>query len=622
MDQYKIIDPITEDQEYIKKITTSIFGELKEEQFQSLFPLFEWIEINAGNQLIQQGEKSEHIYFLVYGRLTAISEDLKGDFQVLGEVAPGQAVGETGVIAEQARSAHVFAARDSVLIRLSRAMLYKLGMQYPQLILNLAKTVIRRTVDNKRKKRRASTTNIIFLSSTPFHGIDIFFNELMPILNEYGNASLINQKKILKELNISAEELNKLSGDHALKIRLDKLLDSIESTSQYVIYYADESEDLWINKAISQADLIYLLKSPQAQDELTPLENKLFSDDFRYKLTSKELVILHPDGNSRPRGTAKILKNRPVKLHHHIRLDTKRDLERIARFITGNTVGIALSGGGAKGLAHVGILLGLRKKGIPIDYYAGTSIGTFISSFGALDYSDDKMLSEGRILSKLAPTRRKNMNFFPFISLMKGKHLDKLLDEHFGQFNMEDCWINSACIASDMTEKKKVIIKSGSISEAIRASISLPGVFPPAVHGNSLYLDGGLMENLPIEPLENVGIDKLITVTLQSTKKYELNYDVVPDSWEYFKQKFVSKKSLKVPTITSIIMESMVLASYSKYNEATEKADLNLHPPVNKIGLLDWDAYEEMVEIGQKYAESRLTDNRIKQFRNSATGLN
>src|SRR5699024_7833668 len=117
-----------------------------------------------------------------------------------------------------------------------------------------------------------------------------------------------------------------------------------------------------------------------------------------------------------------------------------------------------------------------------------------------------------------------------------------------------------AYIASDMTEKKKIIMNSGSISEAIRASISLPGIFPPAVSGNSLYLDGGLMENLPIEPLEKAGVDKLIIVTLQSTEKHDINYDVVPDSWEYFKQKYVTKKTLEIPGITSIIMESMVLA--------------------------------------------------------------
>lgn len=110
MEQFKIIEAITDNQDYIREVTTRIFGELSEEQFQRLFSLFEWIEIKAGNQLIQQGDSPDHIYFLIYGRLTAALEDLNGSLKIMGEVVPGQAVGETGVMAEQERSAHVFAA--------------------------------------------------------------------------------------------------------------------------------------------------------------------------------------------------------------------------------------------------------------------------------------------------------------------------------------------------------------------------------------------------------------------------------------------------------------------------------------------------------------------------------
>lgn len=612
MEQFKIIEAITDNQDYIREVTTRIFGELSEEQFQRLFSLFEWIEIKAGNQLIQQGDSPDHIYFLIYGRLTAALEDLNGSLKIMGEVVPGQAVGETGVMAEQERSAHVFAARDSVLIRLSREMLNKLGMEFPTLIMNLAKTVIRRTVDNSKKKQIASKINVAFLSTGHFPGIDDFFDKLIPVLNTYGKTRLVNWKGILQELNMSTEELNKSSQDYTVKIRLNKLLDSIESTSKYVLYYADESDKFWVDKIISHADVIYILKSPQGAEELTTLENKLFSDNLRNKLTAQNLIILHPNGDKRPQGTAEILKNRPVKLHHHIRLDNKQDIERIARFITGNTIGLALSGGGAKGLAHLGILMALKKRSIPIDYYAGTSIGTFAAAFGALDYSMDKMYSEGKVLAKFAPTRRRNMNFFPIISLMKGKHLDKFLDVHFGQYNLEDCWINSAHIASDLTKQEKVVIKTGLLSAAIRASISLPGIFPPAVHGNSLYIDGGLLENLPVEPLEELGINKQIVVTLQAAKQYELGYDVVPDSWEYFKQKYFKKKSVRVPNIASIIMQSMVLASISKYRNAIEKADLHLLPPVNKIGLLELDGFDKIVKIGNEYTESMLTDNIIQ----------
>src|SRR5690606_40244597 len=102
---------------------------------------------------------------IFYGRLTAVHENNTGETRILGEIIPGQAVGEIGVIAEQPRTAHVFAARDSVLIRLSREMLYNLGNQYPVLILNVAKTIIRRADQNSKGKTLVRRKNVVILSS-------------------------------------------------------------------------------------------------------------------------------------------------------------------------------------------------------------------------------------------------------------------------------------------------------------------------------------------------------------------------------------------------------------------------------------------------------------------------
>src|SRR5690606_1110548 len=119
-----------------------------------------------------------------------------------------------------------------------------------------------------------------------------------------------------------------------------------------------------------------------------------------------------------------------------------------------------------------------------------------------------------------------------------------------------------------------------------------PGLFPPAVHGNSLLLDGGLLENLPVDTLSEYPIGKIIAVTVHQKKSYNLNYTSVPDSWALIKQKFRKRKHrIKVPSISSIMMESIVLSSFSKYNDSLQMADLHIQPPLGKIGMMDWDAY-------------------------------
>lgn len=608
MDQFTKIKPLSPDQEYIRKIITQIFGTLTDQQFDTLFPLFDWIQIEAGKQLIRQGDDSNDLFFLVYGRLTAIHENTLGQTRKLGEILPGQAVGETGVIADQPRMAHVFAARDSVMIRLSKEMLYELGNQFPVLILNVAKTIIRRTEQNNKPGKQPRHKNVVFLTRTKTDLQHLFFERIQEKLQIFGKITFLDLEIICQKLDISQDEFNSLSRDSRLTIRLQRMLDEIENQSDFVIFRVHENEVLWKEQAIAQADVFYILRDFEESEELTSTEQKLFSDHLKYQLTNKNLVLLHAHGNQLPVNTIRFLKDRDLQLHHHIRLDRESDLERMARFITGNAIGIALSGGGAKGLAHIGVILSLREQGIPIDFFSGTSVGTFITAFGALDLPSEKFYDWGGELSRDAPTRRKNMNIAPLISLMKGKHLDELLERNFGKYHIEDAWINSIYVASDLTEKKKVVIRAGHMSFAIRASIALPGIFPPAVNNNSLVVDGGIFENLPIESLGDFPVGKKIAVTVHSTKKYKLAYDVVPESWEFLRDRYFGKKRFKVPPISTIIMESMILASASKYKEFLEKADLHLHPPINGIGLMEWDAYEKMVEIGRNYTNETISD--------------
>lgn len=614
MNQYRIIAPLATDQSYIREIITEIFGQLTDSQFQDLYPMFEWVEIKAGKQLIFQGENSDHIYFLVYGRLTAIHENQTGASRILGEIFPGQAVGETGVIAEMPRTAHVWAARDSVLIRLSKDMLIQLAQQYPTLILNVAKTVIRRADQNTKSYIPRRSKNVVLISSNHSPVKQAFLEKLHRELGIFGRVTFLDRARIAEELGISPEVFFSVSEQTSYSIRIQKILEGIENASDYVIFHATEDERKWLEKIMAQADVFYMIKEFHETEQLTPSEEILFGDHPEFHLTKKNLLLLHPNGNRLPENTARFLKGRTLHLHHHIRMDHAPDIERICRFITGNAIGIALSGGGARGIAHAGIILGLRSKGIPIDFFSGTSIGTFISALGALDFSDEKLLEYGAKLAKQAPTRRKNMNIAPVISLMKGKHLDEFLERNFGQYNIEDAWINSIYVASNLTLKKKSIFRTGSISAAMRASVALPGIFPPAVSKNSLYVDGALLENLPIDSMEDFPVGKKIAVTLHSTKKYQLGYEVVPESWQYLKDKFLGKRKYKVPSISTIIMESLVLASYAKYEELTEKADLHLHPPIKKIGILDWSAFEKMIQIGRECAEEMLTEDTIQRL--------
>src|SRR5690606_8358812 len=126
--------------------------------------------------------------------------------RILGEIFPGQAVGETGAIAEMPRTAHVFAARHSVLIRLSRDMLQKLGQQYPSLILNVAKTVIRRADQNTKTYIPSRSKNIVLISTDRSPLKRTFLEKLFTELQIFGQITLLDQDRMARELDLSSEE--------------------------------------------------------------------------------------------------------------------------------------------------------------------------------------------------------------------------------------------------------------------------------------------------------------------------------------------------------------------------------------------------------------------------------
>lgn len=599
----------------IRQALESVFGILDDSQVHLLLKLVKWIHLKGGEQLIRQGEPSESMYFLIHGRLTAVFEQEDGSIKRLGDITIGQSVGEIGLLTAQDRTASVYATRDAVLIEFHKTAMLEIATHFPGLIMHVTRIVIARATSSYLNQKHVEPNKNIFLLTEDKNPINQQFVELLgKSLEIYGKVAVLHQENLERMTGVPSEMLHP-DPEGRINVNLQKAFDQIEESHDYVIFWAKEEDDYWFHVALRQADTIYTVKLAEGAYVTNQKESIIFQPNSYLNLVQKYLVILHPDGSKLPKNTRKFLENRQVSLHHHIRMDRMDDIERVARFITGNAIGLALAGGGAKGISHVGVIEGLKEKGIPIDFFSGTSAGALVAGLAAMDYSVIDLRLKAKEMAKQAPTRRKHMNIFPLVSIMKGRHLDTFLESHYGICDIEDTWINFLCIASDLTEKSKVVFRSGGLAKSIRASIALPGVFPPAVHGNSLLLDGGLLENLPVDTLAEYPVGKIIAVTVHKKKSYELGYTSVPDSWELIKQKFRNRRHrIKVPSISTIMMESIVLSSYSKYNDSLERADVHIQPPLGKIGMLDWDAYERLVEIGKSHTIELLRPEIIQKL--------
>lgn len=177
-------------------------------------------------------------------------------------------------------------------------------------------------------------------------------------------------------------------------------------------------------------------------------------------------------------------------------------------------IGLALGAGGAKGIAHIGVLKALEMKNIGIDYLAGTSIGALIGGLYAL--TKDVLLIENIFFKSQTKEFIESFSDLSLTSgLIKGEKLLSVFSEYITETTLiEDTKIPFAVVTADLRTGKKIVLKEGNLKEAIRASISLPILFNPLEHGNHLLVDGALIEAVPIETVKEMGAQKIIGVNL------------------------------------------------------------------------------------------------------------
>lgn len=205
-------------------------------------------------------------------------------------------------------------------------------------------------------------------------------------------------------------------------------------------------------------------------------------------------------------------------------------------------VGIVLSGGGAKGVAHIGVIKALEELNIPIDYIAGTSIGAIIGGLYSIGYTSEQLeiivkqtnwidLLTDKVSRKEIPFPFKSDDSKYFMSfpinnsgknggIIKGKNISQLLHQltegYQNVTNFDSLPIPFACIATDMVRNQKEVIRFGKLSEAMRASMAVPIVFSPIYSGQKVLIDGGFKDNLPIDVVKAMGADIIIGIDVQS----------------------------------------------------------------------------------------------------------
>ena len=223
-------------------------------------------------------------------------------------------------------------------------------------------------------------------------------------------------------------------------------------------------------------------------------------------------------------------------------------------------IGLALGGGAAKGIAHIGVLKAFEEERLPISYLSGTSIGALIASYYAFGKSTEEILAVGRglRLQRVINFTLRKRGFFTTDSI-KSMILNDL-----GDVNIEQAKIPLAICTTDIETGNLVIFEKGNLAQAVCASVAVPGLFVPIEWEGKLLVDGGIVENVPVTPLEHMGAGIIVAVDLNGVKKYP-----------------------KPDDITSVIGNAIDITMDLRTREQLKRADISVSLDLTEYSRLD-----------------------------------
>ena len=583
-----------------RPILSRLFGEMTDEVFAQISEMLVWNHFESDDCIFRESEAGDSMYIVVQGRLRVVIEN-DGEQKAIAEIGKGECVGEMSLLTGKPRTASIFAVRDCDMLRLTRSSFEKIVQISPQVGLNLSRLLIKRFSEKRSLRPIKGITNVTLIPLHKSINVNDAEANLKAALAKNKRFHVVSSEVVNMALGESIAQVS--SGDNLQNSKLTRFLNDLEEQYDFVFYLPDAAKTEWTKRCVRQADEIILIADFNESSELTQIERELFyNHKKRFSSAKQTLVLVHPEYAGLPSGTKKWLAPRPqINFHQHLRRSNMEDYGRLARYLSDESIGLVLAGGGIKGMAHIGVIRAMEEFNIPIDYIGGTSMGAVIGGGAAFGWGSDKLHEIALELAAKRPMR--DYNFLPFVSFLKGGQVEEYLGKHYEGRDIEDCNRNFYCISANLSNSKQVIHRSGSLFGSIRSSFSLPGILPPKIGKEGLLIDGGVMNNFPVDVMMETGAKTIIGVEFSGNLDKKPEFESYPSGLQILASKFQKKKSYKgVPTLMNTLVKSSLLNSFNKAQEAIEMTDIHIKPDTRKVGLLDWKATEIAIEAGYQEA--------------------
>ena len=543
----------------------------------------EWFSLPGGSTLFSAGDAVDGLYVIVNGVLGVYVPSAGGGARLAGQIEAGGTAGEMEVISGTRRTSTLISLRNTEVARLPVRTFEKLVASRPQSLRYIANNLIQRVEYLQRAEAQPRARPKTF-AIVP-NGLDIdaaqFGLNLAEQFRRFGRAEL---------------ELSSQGSD-----RTSHWFHRLERANDFVLYVSDPQPSNWTKLCLRQADSLVLLarcdRAPRAWAALQAIR------DDPTTASAAETVLLH-DGLRDSPHTRRWLDLQPAKRHHHVR--SGGDIARVARLLSGHALGVVLSGGGARGFAHIGVLRALQAARLPIDAIGATSIGAIVGAGWAAGWSYEEMMD--RFRRSFVDSNPLGDYTLPFVSLVAGRRVGRRLRAEFGELHVEDLQLPYFCVSANLTSGQAAIHRRGRLWLWLRASAAIPGVLPPVVTEKQIYVDGATINNLPVDVMRETLDGTVVAVDAGADRMLETSIEMteVPSAWHV--AAWLRRRPSSI-NILQILLRASMINSVAATVSQRALADLVLKPPLERIDLLDWRAFDRTIELGYRYASEALEKN-------------
>jgi len=565
------------------------------------------VRLLSGEKLFGQGEPGDSLYLVVNGRLRVMAVSTDGAESSVAEIGQGETVGEMALMTGEPRSGSVWAVRDTHLGRLDSTGYVSLLRKHPEQMMRLfGGRVSQRLARANRGESQISSgiRTLAVVAAGPDVRLDEFCTQLQESLSLIAPSTLVSSQLVAHHFGDAS--LAHAAGWDGSFFGVTEWMSRLESECSCVIYQADSQLTPWTERCIRQSDEILVVADSQSDPRPGEVESELL--DYLPPRTSQKrsLVLLHRAGATIS-GTADWTSRRRPARHYHVREGQTGDYDRLARFLTNRAVGLALGGGFARGLAHLGVFEALDELGIPIDAVGGASMGAIVGGLVNQGWSYERCIGEIREGCKDSF----NDMTLPFVAFKRGGRFSQVIVNFFGDSRIEDLPLPYFCVSANLNRAEVACHTQGTIAKAVLASSRAPAIFPPIVYDGELHVDGGLINNVPVDlmkPFTNQGIVIGVDVSPPHELSDVIDYGFDVSGWDAMRSRFgiFGRKKNFLPSLPLVLMRTIEFGGVAFKAARHRFADVYLQPPLLGFKRTDWHHAERIVEVSRQHALEQI----------------